>query len=69
MQIEDKFFPGKGLTFDDVLLVPAYSEVLPNQVDTSTQFTRNIRLKTLFPNPKWRLQWHNWAVYRSFIRI
>jgi IMP dehydrogenase len=46
MQIEDKFFPEKGLTFDDVLLIPAYSEVLPNQVDTSTQFTRNIRLKT-----------------------
>jgi IMP dehydrogenase len=36
----------KGLTFDDVLLVPAYSEVLPKDVDTSTQFTRNIRLKT-----------------------
>ncbi|MCP4213949.1 MAG: IMP dehydrogenase [bacterium] len=42
----DKFFRYKGLTFDDVLLVPAYSEVLPNQVDTSTQFTRKIRLKT-----------------------
>ena len=39
------FFKYKGLTFDDVLLVPAYSEVLPRDVDTSTQFTRNIRLK------------------------
>jgi IMP dehydrogenase len=34
----------KGLTFDDVLLIPAYSEVLPYQVDISTQFTRKIRL-------------------------
>jgi len=34
----------EGLTFDDVLLVPAYSEILPHEADTSTQFTRNIRL-------------------------
>ena len=33
-----------GLTFDDVLLIPAYSEVLPRNVDLSTQFSRNIRL-------------------------
>ena len=32
------------LTFDDVLLLPGYSNVLPNQVETSTQLTRNIRL-------------------------
>ncbi|HVY55237.1 MAG TPA: IMP dehydrogenase [Thermodesulfobacteriota bacterium] len=32
------------LTFDDVLLVPAYSEILPNDVDVSTRLTRNIRL-------------------------
>src|SRR5205807_8962186 len=31
-------------TFDDVLLVPAKSDVLPTEVDTSTQLTRNIRL-------------------------
>jgi IMP dehydrogenase len=37
-------FLGDGLTFDDVLLVPNYSEVLPYQVDISSQFTRNIRL-------------------------
>ncbi len=37
-------FAGEGLTFDDVLLLPAYSEVLPREVDTSTQLTRNIRL-------------------------
>jgi IMP dehydrogenase len=33
-----------GLTFDDVLLVPRYSDVLPTQVDVSTRVTRNIRL-------------------------
>jgi IMP dehydrogenase len=38
-----KFF-GEGLTFDDVLLVPAYSEVLPRQVDTSSHLTRDIVL-------------------------
>jgi IMP dehydrogenase len=35
---------GKALTFDDVLLVPAFSQVLPKDVNLSTQFTRNIRL-------------------------
>jgi IMP dehydrogenase len=34
----------EGLTFDDVLLVPAYSDILPHEADTSTQFTRDIRL-------------------------
>ncbi|RMG87393.1 MAG: IMP dehydrogenase [Bacteroidetes bacterium] len=37
-------FLGEALTFDDVLLVPAYSEVLPREVDISTQLTREIRL-------------------------
>ena len=40
---QDKFL-GQALTFDDVLLVPAYSEVLPREVDISTQFTRKLRL-------------------------
>ena len=35
-----------GLTFDDVLLVPAYSEVLPHEVTLETKLTRNITLKT-----------------------
>ncbi len=35
---------GEGITFDDVLLVPAYSEVIPNQVDLSTHLTKEIRL-------------------------
>ena len=34
----------EGLTYDDVLVVPAYSEVLPYMVSTSTQFTKNITL-------------------------
>ena len=33
-----------GLTFDDVLLIPAYSEVLPRNVDLTTNFSRNIKL-------------------------
>ncbi|UYQ93516.1 IMP dehydrogenase [Chitinophaga horti] len=37
-------FVADGLTFDDVLLVPAYSEVLPREVNISTQLTKNIRL-------------------------
>ncbi|MCI8373477.1 MAG: IMP dehydrogenase [Lachnospiraceae bacterium] len=35
---------GEGITFDDVLLVPGYSEVIPNQVDLTTHLTRNIQL-------------------------
>lgn len=35
----------EGLTFDDVLLVPARSDVLPSETDTSTRFTRNIQLQ------------------------
>src|SRR5690554_6451428 len=39
-------FIEEALTFDDVLLVPAYSEVLPREVDISTQFTTGLRLNT-----------------------
>jgi IMP dehydrogenase len=39
----DPFAPF-GLTFDDVLLVPAASDVVPSEVDTSTQLTKNLRL-------------------------
>ncbi len=41
--LSDKFF-GEGLTFDDVLVVPRYSEVLPREVTTASQLTRKIRL-------------------------
>jgi IMP dehydrogenase len=37
-------FVGEALTYDDVLLVPAYSEVLPRDVDISSRLTRNIRV-------------------------
>jgi IMP dehydrogenase len=37
-------FQGEGLTYDDVLLLPAYSEVLPRDVDVTTLLSRNIRL-------------------------
>ena len=37
-------FGKKGITFDDVLLIPAESDVTPDQVDLSTQLTKNIRL-------------------------
>jgi IMP dehydrogenase len=39
-----KFLP-PGLTFDDVLLLPAYSELAPGQADTATRLSRNIRLR------------------------
>lgn len=41
---DDKFV-GEGLTYDDVLLVPAYSEVVPKDVKLDTFFTRNISMK------------------------
>ncbi|MDG1238873.1 MAG: IMP dehydrogenase [Flavobacteriales bacterium] len=39
-------FLGEGLTYDDVLLVPSYSEHLPNEVNLFSKFTRNISIKT-----------------------
>ncbi|MBI3501533.1 MAG: IMP dehydrogenase [Bacteroidetes bacterium] len=45
MQEEQNRFSKEGLTYDDVLLVPAYSEVLPKDTDTSSYFTREIKLK------------------------
>ena len=40
-------FTGTGLTYDDVLLVPSYSEFLPHQVDLSSKFSRNINLSLI----------------------
>ena len=37
---------GEGLTYDDVLLIPAYSEILPGQVSIKTKLSRNIELNT-----------------------
>src|SRR5688572_20811206 len=47
-QLEAKFPIGDGFTYDDVLLLPAYSEVMPREVNLATQFTRNIRLNAPF---------------------
>ena len=44
MKFPKQKFIGTGLTYDDVLLVPSYSECLPNQVDLTTKFSRNINL-------------------------
>ena len=44
MHLDPEKFVAEGLTYDDVLLIPAYSEVLPRDVDTSTYFTRKIKL-------------------------
>ena len=44
MELHSHKVIGEGLTYDDVLLIPAYSEVLPREVSVATNFTRNIRL-------------------------
>jgi IMP dehydrogenase len=44
MPLDTSKFLFEALTYDDVLLVPAYSEILPRETDTSSQLTRNIRL-------------------------
>ena len=44
----DTKFAKKGLTFDDVLLIPAESHVLPNQVNLSTKLASNIKLNVPF---------------------
>ena len=44
MLLDNNKFLGEALTYDDVLLVPAYSDVMPREVDISTFFSRNIQL-------------------------
>lgn len=44
MQLDPSKFVAEGLTYDDVLLIPAYSEVLPREVDTRTFLTKKIKL-------------------------
>ncbi len=44
MVMDSDKFQGEGLTYDDVLLLPAYSEVLPRDVDVTTLLSKNIRL-------------------------
>lgn len=45
MAFDSDKFVGEGLTYDDVLLVPGHSTVMPRDTDLSTQFTRNIQLR------------------------
>ena len=44
MSFEDQKIISEGLTFDDVLVIPSYSEILPREVDIRTQFSRNIKM-------------------------
>ena len=44
MSFFDEKIAYEGLTFDDVLLIPAYSEVTPNMVKLGSRFSRNITL-------------------------
>lgn len=46
MSFETEKLKSEGLTFDDVLLIPAYSEVLPKDVDITSYFSKNIKLNT-----------------------
>ena len=46
MSATDKKILFEGLTYDDVLLIPQYSEVLPREVSLASRFSRNITLKT-----------------------
>ena len=39
---------GEGITFDDVLLVPSYSKIVPNEVDLTTWLTKKINFKVLW---------------------
>ena len=45
MSTQKSKFVEVGLTFDDVLLVPAYSEILPSDVNLSSKFSRNLSIK------------------------
>ena len=44
MSLDPNKFQGEGLTYDDVLLVPAYSEVMPRDVKIGSKFTREIEI-------------------------
>jgi IMP dehydrogenase len=53
MLLDKNKFLGEALTYDDVLLVPAYSDVMPREVDISTFFSRNIQLNIPIVRPPW----------------
>ena len=45
MELDPEKFTGEGLTFDDVLMVPAYSEVMPREVNITSRFSKNIEIR------------------------
>ena len=61
---------GEGITFDDVLLVPAYSEVIPNQVDLTTYLTKKVKLNipmmTSYGNCYGKTGW-NWYYPQKYV--
>ena len=73
----DEKFGKKGLTFDDVLLIPGESDVEPKNVDVSTHLTKTIKLNTplmtplwiQLPKQIWQLPWLVRAALVLFIRI
>ena len=66
---------GEGITFDDVLLVPAYSQVVPNEVDLTTWLTKKIKLNIPMMSAgmdtviAWQLPWQDRVVLVSSTRI
>jgi IMP dehydrogenase len=50
--MQDKI-KSQAFTFDDVLLEPRYSELVPSEVDVSTRLTRRIALKSRCSAPRW----------------
>nr|WP_330421345.1 IMP dehydrogenase [Anaerobutyricum hallii] len=67
----------EAITFDDVLLVPAYSEVIPNEVNLETKLTNKIKLNIPFMSAsmdtvtehQMAIAWHVREELVSFIRI
>ena len=68
---------GEGITFDDVLLVPSYSQVVPNQVDLTTWLTKKIKLNIPMMSAgmdtvtehRMAIAWRDRVVLESFIKI
>lgn len=69
MSLWETKFAKEGITFDDVLLIPAESHVLPNEVDLSTQLAPNLKLNIplisagmdTVTEAEWQQPWPRWA--------
>ena len=53
MSFQSEKIAQEGFTFDDVLLIPAYSEVTPNLVQLKSRFSRNIELQIPMVSAAW----------------